>query len=344
MGKLRSGLSRRRFLGRASATICAPALIGLAGSRAYAADYVLKFAHGLQTSHPAHTNLVPAVKKISDDSGGRLQVRIFPNAQLGGDDELISQMRSGAVDMIFSVPVWFTSLLPEGAVSSLPFIFKDYDQCWAAWDGDLGAHITDRMSTIGITMFKTAWDLGFRQITTNVKPIETVADVQGLKIRVPGNPLLIALFKTLGAAPVVIELEETYSALQTHLVDAQENSLPSIQAAKIQEVVKYCSMTNHVWNGIWVMGNATNINKLPADLKKILFDRLNEAGLNQRTEMAQLNKGLTETFEKGGLKFNYPSQDSFKAKLGDAKFYDEWKQKVGNETWAMMEKYVGKVG
>ena len=147
------------------------------------------------------------------------------------------------------------------------------------------------------------------------------------------------MFTQLGAAPVTIPLKELYTALQTHLADAQENSLVSIEAAKVYEVQKYCSITNHIWNGLWIFGSAQNINNLPDDLKTILFARMDEAGLNQRAEMAALAKSLTSKFEGDGMVFNYPKQDTFKDKLRSTGFYVDWKTKIGEETWALLERY-----
>ena len=117
------------------------------------------------------------------------------------------------------------------------------------------------------------WDNGFRQMTTSSKPIETAKDMDGLKIRVPVSPLSISMFKALGAAPASLQFSEVYSALQTKIVDAQENPLPIIQVAKLYEVQKYCSLTNHIWDGFWFIANGRAWRRLPADLQKIVARR-----------------------------------------------------------------------
>jgi tripartite ATP-independent transporter DctP family solute receptor len=344
MNRNPSGATRRQFLmTTAVAALAAPAIVGIS-TRASAAQHVLKFGHDLSVTHPAHTNLVAASKKIEEDSKGQLRVQVFPNGQLGGDTEELAQVRSGALDMTLGVPSWLASSIPQCAASDLGFTFSGYDQCWAAWDGDFGDRIRSLIAGAGITTFDKTWDLGFRQVTSNAGPVNSVDDLKGLKIRLPGNPVSTAMFKALGASPVTIELTELYTALQTHLVDAEENSLVSINAANLQEVQKYCSITNHLWNGLWIFANTGNLNKLPEDLRKILFDRMNEAGLNQRKEMADLAQSLVEKLQKDGMVFNTPSQESFKNKLRDAGFYVEWKAKIGDDTWALLEKYTGKIG
>jgi tripartite ATP-independent transporter DctP family solute receptor len=329
--------------GAAAAALAAPGLIGI-GRPARAAEFTLRLGHDLSVTHPAHTNLVAGAKKILEATGGRLEVQVYPSSQLGGDSETLSQVRSGALDMTLGVPSWLTSAIPQCASSDLGFTFRDYAQCWAAWDGDFGDHMRKLISTLGITTFKTTWDLGFRQMTSSKKPIQSVADLQGLKLRLPPNPVSNAMFKQLGAAPTTIPLKELYTALQTGLADAQENSLVSIEAAKVYEVQKYCSITNHIWNGLWIFGSTRNIDRLPPELKQALFDGMNQAGLNQRAEMEGLSKTLTKKFEGDGMVFNYPSQDSFKQKLRETAFYVDWKKKIGDETWSLLEKYTGPIG
>lgn len=336
--------SRRNVLQGAAAALAAPALVGLSGRLAFAAEFVLRLGHDLSVTHPAHTNLVAGAKKILEATGGRLEVQVYPSSQLGGDSETLAQVRSGALDMTLGVPSWLTSAIPQCAMSDLGFTFRDYAQCWAAWDGDFGDHMRKLISTLGITTFKTTWDLGFRQMTSSKKPIESVADLQGLKLRLPPNPVSNAMFKQLGAAPTTIPLKELYTALQTGLADAQENSLVSIEAAKVFEVQKFCSITNHIWNGLWIFGSTRNLDKLPPELRTALFNGMNEAGLNQRAQMEAQSKTLTKKFEGDGLKFNYPSQDSFKNKLKETGFYVDWKKKIGDETWSLLEKYTGPIG
>src|SRR6202023_101996 len=123
------------------------------------------------------------------------------------------------------------------------------------------------------------WDNGFRQITTSTKPIVTPADLQGMKIRVPVSALWTSLFKSLGASPTGINFAEVYSALQTKLVDGQENPLAIIYAAKLYEVQKYCSLTNHMWDGWWFLANKAAWDKVPATIQEIVAKRINEAAL-----------------------------------------------------------------
>ena len=126
------------------------------------------------------------------------------------------------------------------------FAFNDYPSVWKAMDGDLGAYIRGQIAKANIVAMDKIWDNGFRQITSSTKPIAAPADLKGFKIRVPVSPLWTSMFKALDASPASINFAEVYSALQTKIVDGQENPLAIISTAKLFEVQKYCSLTNHM--------------------------------------------------------------------------------------------------
>ena len=166
----------------------------------------------------------------------------------------------------------------------------------------------------------------------------------GLKIRVPVAPSLVTLFKTLKAAPLSMQFTEVYSALQTHIADAQENPLTLIKVTKLFEVQKYCSLTNHVWDGHWMCCNAAAWKGLPDDLKAIVARNLNEAALRERDDIAKGDRSVQADLEKAGLVFNTAETQSFRDGLKSGGFYKDWRAKLGDEPWAILEKYAGKLG
>lgn len=210
-------------------------------------------------------------------------------------------------------------------------------------DGDLGTYVRGQISKAGIVAMDKIWDNGFRQITTSTKPIETAADLKGLKIRVPVSPLWTSMFKAFDSAPASLNFAEVYTALQTRAVDAQENPLAIISTAKLYEVQKYCSLTNHMWDGFWFLANRRAFEKLPDDLRAIVAKNINEAGLKQRDDVFALNNNLRKELAEKGLTFNEPKVDSFRDQLRKAGFYAEWKGKYGDEAWATLEKYTGQL-
>ncbi len=310
---------------------------------ARAAEFALKYGNNLPLSHPLNIRSQEFADQIAKESNGRVQITIFPNNQLGGDTDMLSQVRDGAIQFFTPSSLVVATLVPVAAINAVGFAFANYDQVWAAMDGGVGRHVRAAIDKTGLHTFETMWDNGFRQMTTSGKPVQTATDLSGVKIRVPVSPLSISLFKALGASPTSLQFSEVYSALQTKIVDAQENPLPIIQVAKLYEVQKSCALTNHQWDGYWFIGNGRMWRGLPLDLQKIVADAINAAGLRQRADIKALNEGVQKDLQAKGLAFTTPPPDSFRAKLRDAGFYAEWKGRFGAEAWSLLEDAVGKL-
>ena len=338
-------LAKRAALRTLAAMPFAVAGIGLGLPRvAHAApEFSLKYGHNLPVTHPLHVRAQEAANRIKEESKGRVEINIFPNNQLGGDTDMLSQVRSGGIDFFTPSALVVATLVPVAAINAVGFAFSDYKQVWAAMDGGVGAHVRGALEKLKLHAFEKMWDNGFRQTTTSSKPIETAKDMNGLKIRVPVSPLSIAMFKSLSASPASLQFSEVYSALQTKIVDAQENPLPIIQVAKLYEVQKYCSLTNHIWDGFWFIMNGAAWERLPNDLKTIVANAINDAGVKQRDDIAKFNATVQQDLKSKGLAFNSPAPDSFRAKLREAGFYDEWKKRFGTEAWAQLEQASGKL-
>jgi tripartite ATP-independent transporter DctP family solute receptor len=333
-------MTRRNFVA-ATAAIAASAILPTRSARA--ADFEYKMGHSSPESHPFHKRLLEVSDRIAKETAGKMKLSIFPASQLGGDNDLLSQARSGAVDFVQPAGLILASILPLAAVNGMGFAFKDYPQVWTAIDGDLGEWIRGQIAAkTGLVPMEKRWDLGFRQITTN-KPIEKAGDLAGLKLRVPGAPALVSLFTALGASPVSMQFGEVYTSLQTKIVDGQENPLSVIDAGKFYEVQKYCAITNHVWDGYHICANGASWNRLPNDIKAIVAKAFNETALLERDDLAKLDRSLQGELEKKGVTFTKPDLSSFRDKLRTAGFYKEWREKVGADGWALLEKHVGKL-
>lgn len=335
-------ITRRRLIQSAAV---APALGFVAGMPriARAAEYSLKYGNNLPLTHPLNIRAQEAADRIAKESNGKVEIKIFPNNQLGGDTDMLAQVRSGGIEFFTPSALVIATLVPVAAINAVGFAFADYDQVWKAMDGKLGAHVRGAISKVGLHAFEKMWDNGFRQMTSGARKIETAKDMDGLKIRVPVSPLSISMFKGLGASPISLQFSEVYSALQTRIVDAQENPLPIIQVAKLYEVQKFCALSNHIWDGFWFIANGRAFNGLPPDLQKIVADAINDAGVKQRGDIKALNETVVADLQTKGLAINNPAPDSFRAKLRDAGFYSEWKGRFGDEAWGYLEEAVGKL-
>ncbi|QCK85925.1 TRAP transporter substrate-binding protein [Phreatobacter aquaticus] len=336
-----TSLTRRTLVGAIAA---APAVSIVASPRvARAAEFELKYGNNLPLSHPLNIRAEQAAERIKSRSGGRVEIKIFPNNQLGGDTDMLSQVRSGGITFFTPSALVIATLVPVAAINAVGFAFTDYNQVWKAMDGGLGSHVREAIAKLNLFAFEKMWDNGFRQMTTSGRPIQTAKDMDGLKIRVPVSPLSISMFKALSAAPASLQFSEVYSALQTRVVDAQENPLPIIQVAKLYEVQKSCAISNHIWDGFWFIANGRAWRGLPADLQKVVGDAINDAGMAQRADIKGLNETVQADLTSKGLTFNATDSDSFRAKLRDGGFYGEWKSRFGDEAWGLLEGAVGKL-
>lgn len=324
--------------------VAAAGLIGLGGKTAFAQSgtFNYKVATNVQTTHPIYIRLAEAVKKIDAATDGKVKLTLFPNGQLGSDMDMLSQLRSGGIEFLTMPGVILANLVPLASLNSVGFAFPDYPTVWKAMDGPLGEYLRAAISRSGLVVMDKVWDNGFRHITSN-KPIATATDMSGLKIRVPVSPVLLSIFKSLGAAPTPINYNELYAALQTKVVDAQENPLPIIAAAKFAEVQKNCSLTGHVWDGYWMLSNKRTFAALPANLRDIVAREFDTAALLQRTDSEKAAVTLQADLGALGMTFNKPSTDGFRKALQQAGFYADWKAKFGNEAWAKLEGAVGKL-
>lgn len=335
--------SRRDVLKRiagAAATTLAPAMALAQGS----AKYNLKIAITLPESHPTPVALKAACAEILKESNGRLNIEVYPSGQLGSDTDTLSQVRSGAIDFICTAGSIYGNLTPTAAINSIAFAFPDYGTVWKAMDGDLGVHIRAAFDKVNLTQVGKFYDHGFRQITHSSKPITSPKDMVGMKIRVPATALWTSMFKGLDASPASVPIGELYTALQTKVVDGQENALPTIDAVKLYEVQKYCSSTSHMWEYFSLVGNKKNWNALPDDLRALAARVFDASALKQRAAHEVLNATLETKLKGLGMQFNRVDTKPFRETLVKSGYYVEWQKKFGPETWALLEKYTGKLG
>lgn len=307
------------------------------------AEFTLKYANNLPLAHPMNVRAKEMAEVILAETKGRVELQIFPAGQLGSDTDMLSQLRAGGIDFFTLSGLILSTLVPGAAITGIGFAFSDYDTVWKALDGELGAHVRSQIGKAGLVPMDRIWDNGFRQITTSTKPINTADDLKGFKIRVPVSPMWTSMFKAFDAAPASINFSEVYSALQTKVVDGQENPLAILDTAKLYEVQKYVSQTNHMWDGFWFLANRRSWERLPEDLRAIVARSINAAALKQRVDVAALNSNLQKSLTEKGMVFNPTKSDSFRAKLRQAGFYGEWKGKFGDEAWAILERSVGKL-
>ncbi len=334
----------RRTLLKSSAVATVMAGVGAPlVARAQQAEFVYKFANNLPDTHPINVRSREMSAAIKQETNGRVDIQIFPSSQLGSDTDTLSQLRSGGVEFFTLSGLILATLVPAASINGIGFAFPDYPAVWKAMDGDLGAYIRGQITKANLVVLDKIWDNGFRQTTSSTKPINTPEDYKGFKIRVPVSPLWTSMFKAFDASPASINFNEVYSALQTKIVEGQENPLALISTAKLYEVQKYCSLTNHMWDGYWFLANRRAWERLPADVRDIVAKNVNGAAMKAREDTEKLNANLQTELSAKGFVFNQPDLKPFREKLKQAGFYAEWKGKYGDEAWAILENNAGKL-
>ncbi|NMG45270.1 DctP family TRAP transporter solute-binding subunit [Aromatoleum toluvorans] len=338
-------ITRRQFL-TAAAIVGAAAVSRTALAQAAAgksAEFKLKLGTDLPMTHSVNVRLQEAIDAIAADTGGRVAIQLFPNNQLGSDSDMMSQIRAGALELATFPGTVMSTLIPATSITGVGFAFNGYKEVWSAMDGEVGNHIRRAIEKVNLVPFDTVWDNGFRQITSSTRPIRTPEDLRNFKIRVPVVPLWVSMFKAIDAAPVSLPLSEAYQALQTKVADGQENPLALIDSAKFFEVQKYCSLTNHSWDGFWFIANARVWKSLPADVQQVMTKHINAAARKQREDIARANVDLQKTLEAKGLAFNQVDGTAFRQLLSKNGFYAQWREKFGAETWSLLQKYAGDI-
>lgn len=330
-------LTRRALLAGAASV----PMITLISQRGSAAEFTYKFATGQDPTHPVNIRAGEALDRIREASNGRLDMKLFPANQLGSDTDLLSQVRNGGVEFFNLATSILNTLVPAAGLVNIGFAFKDYDDVWKAVDGQLGQYIAGQIAKVGLVSVTPLWNNGFRQITSSTREILTPDDLKGFKMRVPPAPILTSLFQDIGASPTPINFNELYSALQTKIVEGQENPLAIIATTKLYEVQKSLSMTSHVWDGYQILGNRRAWEKLPQDLKDIVGRELARSGQEERADVIRLSDSLRKTLTDKGMVFHDVDRAKFRDALKTTSYYKDWKAKFGDEAWHVLETTTG---
>ncbi|HLI97651.1 MAG TPA: TRAP transporter substrate-binding protein [Candidatus Baltobacteraceae bacterium] len=315
------------------------ASIGIIKAPAKAAQFELKMGTDNPTGHPLNIRAKQMCDAITAESGGKINMGFFPNNMLGGDTAMLTQLRSGALQMMTLDPGILQSVVPASAISSIGFTFKSDEQAFAALDGALGDYVRKEIAARGLYCFKNIWENGTREITSSTHPIKTADDLEGFKIRTPEAKQWVQLFKALGAIPTAMNFNEVYTSLQTHVVDGQENPLAIIETGRLYEVQKYLSITNHLWGGFWLLMNGDVWKSLPTDLQGVIERNAAKYALLDRSDTLALNRSLQGKLVEQGMVVNVADTATFQRKLGA--FYASAKAEFGPTAWALLEQTCG---
>jgi len=272
------------------------------GGAAFAADigkHTIKFASTGAKGAPIVLGMEKFAEIVAEKSGGQITVKSFPNGTLGGDVQTISALQGGTIEMTTMNAGLLSGVSKDFAVVDLPFLFNGPAEADAVMDGPVGKTLAERLPEKGLVGL-AYWELGFRQLTNSRHAVTKVDDIAGLKIRVVQSPIYIDLFNALGANAVPMPFPELYPALETGTVDGQENPAPSILTAKLHEVQKHLTLTNHTYNPQIVMIGKKFWDKLNADEQKLIQDAANESrDYERKVSREQAEKAVAELKAEG---------------------------------------------
>ena len=261
--------------------------------------------------------------RVNPKLGTKAKVVIYGSSQLGSDGELLKKLKLGTVDLALPSTV-MTSVAPEFGVFEMPYLVQNRGHA-ARIAKEVTHPILGPIAEKAGYRILGVWENGYREITNNKKPIVKPADLQGIKLRVPGGVWRVKMFKAYGASPSPMELKEVFVALQTGVMDGQENPLTQIYSQKFQEVQKYLSLTGHVYTPAYITAGAS-WSRLPADVQKILADTAKEVEGDILKLAAKLDGELIGKMKTSGIQVNEADKPAFVA--ASKAVYEEFAKEV----------------
>lgn len=290
--------------------------VGMLLSSSVLAAERLRVAGNFPTDHSASRAMEVFKEEVESASNGEIQVDLFPAMQLGGATENVDQVRSGSIFAVFTSIAYFTRSVPDYEAVSLPFLFDSRDQAFAVMDGPVGEHLDEQMADLGFVNLGYG-ELGFRHVTNNLRPITSVEDFEGMRVRLQPNEVHLQTFRALGANPVSMDVSELYSALQQGVLDGQENPYNIIASRRFNEVQEHLSDSGHFYDFINAVANQRRYEALSEEHREIVNDAMQAAMVWQREAATEEEEAWREQLIEEGMVFT-PISTELRAELRDA--------------------------
>ena len=287
----------------------------LAAAPAQAQTKELRFGHLHSAESPVHKGIAKGAEEFAKATGGRYKINIFPSSQLGAAREMVAQVIDGTLDFVSEGPGSLSNLNKALSLFEAPFVARDWDHVQKMLASPFGQEQLGKLAHDRNMVHVGTFYYGVRHFTTKSKPLQTAADVKGLKIRVPEAPLFLAMIRALEATPTPMSLGEVYLSLQTGVADGQENPVGTINDQKFYEVQKYLNLTGHVIVPILIMVNKKAYDAMtPADQQALRAAFAEGAKVND--ELTRANEArLTDFFKSKGVTIVNSDRESFRKKM-----------------------------
>lgn len=285
-------------------------------------EYTAKFGHSQVTASPVQDGALYFADLVSKKTNGRVSVEVYPAAQLGGERDLVEGVGMGTVEMGLSVASVCAQFQPGVDAMCLPFLFETKEDVYQILDGEVGQKILSPMENSGVTVLR-CFENGFRQLGTN-KRIDSISDLQGLKLRAPEGDIYVQTWNALGVNVTATPWNETFTALQTHVVDGEEAPLSIAESAGFGEVIDYFAYINYMYDPLVLYVNSKWLESLPEDLQTAVKEAAIEATDYQRELVTKQEQDAEEKMEKEwNVTFTHPDLEPFQKAVQSV--YDTYK-------------------
>ncbi len=303
-----------------------------------AAQTTLRFGHANIEGEIAAALFDEFAERVAERTDGALRVQVFPNEQLGRENELVQQAKAGAIDITAPSMASASLLVPALEIPSAPFLWNDWEEAQAIIMSDAMQPVFDELAEEhDLRPLSKVWYWGWRNFTFGATPVRSPADMQGLRVRVPEQPVWIGMVEAFGAAPTPIPFSDVFSALQQGVVDGQENPIPTIMGRRFFEVQDYVVMSRHMLQNNMMLINKTRFDSLPHDQQLVLLEEAQRvSALNTSIQQRREREMLQAIDEDPGTTVIYDvDRDAFAALMVDA--YPTMAERWGADRFAVVQ-------
>ena len=330
-------INRNKFLVAGAAGLGA---VPMAATQGRAAQFEWRCSSSQAVDHPNSVRLSEMWKAIDRETSGRLKVGYFPNSQLGGDAAMLSQTRLGAIQFNFINPGNITTVVPAIDIMNLGFSFNDAQEGLHAMSSPFGEYMRKETAAKGLVAVDMAWNTGMLSLGNSRNPVHGPDDLKGMKIRTVPSKIVVDLFKAFDASAVPVALAETYTALQTKLVDGAATSVVTWELSGFYEVGKHFALTQQVWGAMWLTANADAWKSLPPDIQDVVTRNAQKYGTLERRDINILTEATIDKLGRQGVQVTRINPSAFRARLHS--YYETWASAFGSTTWTLLENALGR--
>lgn len=305
-------------------------------------SYRISIGHICSEQHTIHQVCLEFKEQVEAQSGGKITVEIHPNSELGGDEAMLESVALGTLTMVIPSATIMSGYVPEFDVLGMPYLFENTDQAFETIDGGLGDLLNQKLLNAGAGFTNLGYNFnGIRNMTNNKRAIHTPDDLKGLKMRCMSNQIFVQMFEHLGANATPMSWSELFTAMQQGTVDGEENPASLIYESKFNEVQKYLSTTEHIYDFCTIVIGTKFYEGMDEQAKKIVYDAAQETLIKKQRELeTNKNEEYIDKLEQEGMEVTRLTPEERKAFAGKVQpMYEGWENKFGQDIVDAIEKY-----